>query len=884
MNYTKLIPALLLSALLLSGCANDSGMHVDVIETEPAETEETRYVVDTSKNVVMASDACIVSSCASGIYTPGTAPTHITLTTPNSDYIIKYTSSTAKTPDIKSDDATGEIRLAYKDSGDGVTEYALIRAALFYRGNQVGQSVTFTFLKAPEGRFTMPVICLTSDPAGLYGYEDGILVEGRDRENALKNGNPPGWVLSNTHANFYNSGIAWERAMSMEYCEAGEGTFSYVSNGGMRVNGGWTRANIQKSLKLFSRKTYTPDYGTFAVDLFPGYRDPQTGRTLSYANTILLRGGSNNEGSTVISTMLQLKLCEGTAQYVPAMRPVVEFINGQYRGMFFMVEDYDADFVESHFGVPEEDQFLASGSYENYGGSMWTLDTGTEEDFMEFTSILNELAEMDMKKAENYEYASTVLDFRNFIEYMCIEMYVCNSDWPDNNLRVFRCKANGFDPTIEGVEDGRYRFLLKDLDIAFGTGGHSVTSNPYVQIYGSSKLKIRDVFNALMRNKDFSNQVYMYMCTLSSTVFAPERVETVLNEFVLFLNDEMIYTTETLGVGGGSMTGWNNKLKSPLSFAKSRPTNVLNATRDRLRAKLCDLTVTVIGEGDPKLGWYAITDGAEVTYATGIPVPLELPEGASVTLEGGEISGDGIVLSETEAHLTIDLTGVSEKQQSADGVVINEVSVRGYDFKFVELYNGSDAAVSLDTWTLSTGKSTQQLDGYTIDAGGHLLLSEDGENDLTVRITNESVLTLAKGSDAVDTVELYTVNRTVQQGRYPDGGELITLYTSELTPGEANAILPDFHITGGISDGLLISGELYPVSDMPKDENGEPMVPLSVLEPYFNKKRVVYRKEHDWVSANMDTLVPFDGFADYVNDNTRVQASYVPSANVVILP
>ena len=365
MKHNKLLAALLLSLFLLSGCTN-SGLHVEVTETEPAETEETRYVADTSKNTVVLSDASITASAASGIYTPEEAPTHIILTSSNPQYTIKYTSSTAKSPDIKSDDASGEIRLAYKDSGDGVTKYALIRAALFYKGKQVGQNVTFTYLKAPEGRFTMPVLCLTSDPAGLYGYEEGILVEGRDRELALKNGNPVGWVLSNTHANYYNGGIAWERAMSMEYSETGEGRFSYTSNGGMRVNGGWTRANIQKSLKLFSRKTYTPDYGTFAVDLFPGYRDPHTGNTLSYANTILLRGGSNNEGSTVISTMLQLKLCEGTNQYIPAMRPVVEFINGEYRGMFFMVEDYDADFVESHFGIPEEDQFLAAGSYENY--------------------------------------------------------------------------------------------------------------------------------------------------------------------------------------------------------------------------------------------------------------------------------------------------------------------------------------------------------------------------------------------------------------------------------------------------------------------------------------------------------------------------------------
>ena len=31
----------------------------------------------------------------------------------------------------------------------------------------------------------------------------------------------PGWVLGNTNANFYNGGIEWERAMSMEFSEDG---------------------------------------------------------------------------------------------------------------------------------------------------------------------------------------------------------------------------------------------------------------------------------------------------------------------------------------------------------------------------------------------------------------------------------------------------------------------------------------------------------------------------------------------------------------------------------------------------------------------------------------------------------------------------------------
>ena len=66
MKHKRLLSALLLSVFLLAGCT-DKGIHVEITETEPAETEETRYVADTSKNTVVLSDAAITASSASGI-------------------------------------------------------------------------------------------------------------------------------------------------------------------------------------------------------------------------------------------------------------------------------------------------------------------------------------------------------------------------------------------------------------------------------------------------------------------------------------------------------------------------------------------------------------------------------------------------------------------------------------------------------------------------------------------------------------------------------------------------------------------------------------------------------------------------------------------------
>lgn len=884
MKPTRKLAALLLACLLTAGSCSprSGGISVGSAENGPpaAETvpEKSEAVSQDGGRIIVRADAnagpVITPSAAPGIYTPDTRPTHVTLTT-DSPYRIVYTTTTGTVPEASGQLAVGEIRLPYWECGDGVTEYAMIRAALF-DGSEMVTCQTFTWFSAPEGRFTTPVFSLVSDPTGLYGYEEGILVEGKARDDAKKHGNPPGWVLSNTNANYYNGGIEWERAMSMEFSESGSGAYDYSSNGGMRVNGGWTRANVQKSLKLFSRKSYTPDHGTFTLDLFPGYRDPATGRTLSFANTILLRGGSNNEGNNVIATPLQLKLCEGTGQIVPAIRPVTEFINGQYRGVFMMIEDYDADFVEAHFGVPAEDLITLSGSYENYGGSMWSVDDGEEGDLRDFIRVMNKLAASDAKSASGYALAEEALDLRNFIEYMCIELYCCNSDWPDNNLRCFRVKEVASDPAAEGIRDGRYRFLLKDLDLAFGHG-HDVKKDPYHTIGGQSALLIRNVFNNLMHNETFKNRVYMYFCTLATAVFDPVRVNSTIGELTLAMLPEMEYTTKNLGVGGGSVSAWRAQVSGLRSFAIKRVDAVLDATARESGKKLADLTVTLNGDGEAELGWFPASDGEVRRYPLSTVIPLTVPEGSSVTVTGGTYQNGVLLLTAEQAGLTVDFPAETGEIRS-DGVVINEVSARDTDRPFVELYNGSDEDVTLDGWTVGTGKAAK-LDGYTIPAHGCLTLGDGFDLPLSFSLGKTGTLTLTYGGQTVDELSLSEVHASVRWGRIPDGGPMTTLYTAELTPGESNRILPAFEIGCPLKDAVVICGDK---TDLTVKLGENTLLPLSMFKTSFKFARDIHREEYDWFRENGDRKMTVRELLDFF-EGTTVDARFLPEQNLLIV-
>ncbi|MBO6052286.1 MAG: CotH kinase family protein [Clostridia bacterium] len=841
----KILPktGILLLALTLTLPAFFSACSPAATADPAADPDEGRIIVAAPKD----EEPVITPSAAPGIYTEDERPERLTLTS-DSGYRICYTTSTAVNPTANDLEADGEIRIPYNETGDGVTECAVIRAALFKGREQIGQCYTFTYFSAPEGRFTTPVFSLVSDPEGLYGYETGILVEGKARDDAKKHGNPKGWVLGNTNANYYNAGIEWERATSMEYSENGTGAFDYSSNAGIRVNGGWTRANTQKSLKIFSRRSYTPSHGTFTIDPFPGYRDPATGRILSFANTILLRGGSNNEGNNVIATPLQISLCEGTGQIVPAMRPVTEFINGKYRGVFMMIEDYDADFIEAHFGVPEEELTILSGSYENYGGSMWTLDCAPEgeEDgaVREFTRMMLRLAALDMKVSSSYEKAGEQIDLKNFLEYMCIELYCGNSDWPDNNLRAFRRSIDGYQPDGEGIYDGRWRFLLKDLDLSFGNG-HNVSKDPYHTIDGTSALLIRNVFNALMKNETFANRVHMYFCTLATAVFKPSRVQDKIGDLTLAMLPEMEFTTKKLGVAGGNVAVWHTNVSGLRSFAIRRVDTVLSAVQKASGKKLSTLAVSLTGEGKAELGWFGMTDGEVRQYPKSTPIPLDLPKGAAAEAEGGMISNGMLILTADEAKITVTLPP-PEEEKTADGLVLNEVALRGVEEAFVELYNGADETLSLDGWTIGTGGRVQKLDGLTVPAKGFFTLTESGEGgDAKLTFTKSGdTLVLAHDGECVDSLPLAEVHKSVQRGRIPDGGEMVTLYVSELTPGRANECLPAFEMGTGLHDALVVFGDK---TDLTVKIGEDTLLPLSMLKTPFKYARDLYRAEYEWV-------------------------------------
>ena len=240
---------IILIALCLSGCAASLGT--------PPVNEADVAAIDNAENAITAS---ITASSSPSIYADGSEPKDVTFAYEAKDGVeMRYTTnSSAPTKDSNKYDAGTALELDYIDTGDGTTKQAILRCALFKDGEQVSEVCNFVYMSAPEGRFEMPVYSIISDKKNFYSNDTGILVPGKLGSQP----NPPGWQPWYTNANYYGRGIEWERPIGLTVFRE-DGTVGLNVNCGVRVSGGYTRVNKQKSLRLYARKAYTPDSGVF---------------------------------------------------------------------------------------------------------------------------------------------------------------------------------------------------------------------------------------------------------------------------------------------------------------------------------------------------------------------------------------------------------------------------------------------------------------------------------------------------------------------------------------------------------------------------------------------------------------------------------------------
>ena len=402
-----------------------------------------------------------------------------------------------------------------------------IKAKAYFDDGTESDVITHTYFVGKDiaDRFDTLIISVTTDPYNLYDYEYGIFVEGKLRDEFLK-ANPGIKPDPDDPANFNMRGREAEREVFLEIFEP-NGIRVIQQKAGIRTYGGWSRAREQKSFRIFARKDYDQINNKLRYEFFPNKTSADgKGKKIDTFKQLVVRNCGNDNGFGFIRDELFQTLA-GLAGYkdYEAVRPVAVIINGEYRGFYWLHEVYCDEYFEDHYGKHD-------GVFEviQWGEFYEEPDVlgGDEKALAEFEDLYFTYSALDLTDEENFKSLCELLDVTNYLEYFALNIYIGNEDWPHNNYRLYRYYPAAGESLREAPFDGKWRYLLHDMDFSYGIYGKSPTTDflgRLINDNGASPL-----FARLMKREDCRQIFVRKTLDLANGALSPAILDSVLDK------------------------------------------------------------------------------------------------------------------------------------------------------------------------------------------------------------------------------------------------------------------------------------------------------------------------------------------------------------------
>jgi len=438
-----------------------------------------------------------------------------------------------------------------------VRKATVVRARAYFE-DQVSAIATHTYFvfEEQEPDYELPIVAINLPENELFDYVHGIYTAGIDFDQwRLEN---PNSQTSHIHtpANFQRRGVETEKPAFFQYFINGQPVMS--QNIGIRIHGGGSRFISNKNLRLYARSNYDIQ-NTFNYSVYEncGYD--------SFKRFILRFDGRYNNSTTnfIRDHFLQDAVAHlrfDTQSYYPN----VLFLNGEYWGLYGLMTRYDKHYFERVYGIDEDElDYLFNNA---------DPQVGDNEHYLRMYDFVDE---KDMANPENYEYIKTLMDIDNFQDYFISQIYMGNHDWPGNNINFFRKQTESYEPDAPYGQDGRWRWLMADLDHGFGATRPVTFNNlEYATVAGSTQWANYDwatlLIRNLLENEEFRTSFIIRFADIINTTFLPERMVELIDYYAERIAPEVprhIARWKRLN----SFQIWQNNLQLLRNYANQRP-------------------------------------------------------------------------------------------------------------------------------------------------------------------------------------------------------------------------------------------------------------------------------------------------------------------------
>lgn len=531
--------------------------------------------------VLLNTDASIQppsSSNAGGFYS---TDFYLTLDSPD-NFKIYYTTDGSE-PNLNSEEYTDKILIQektkdadvlsliptsprWKPPVDNVFKGTTVRAICVNENNfKSAEFVKTYFVK--QKNYSFPVLALTINKDDFFGYKDGIYVMGKnyeDKRDYIRKNIPLSISWWSYPSNYLKRGDNSERKAYIEYYEK-NGRLAFETSVGVRINGNATRGFSQKSLRIVFDKKY--GYSYLNYQLFPD-------NTLNKFNSFVLRNGGNDWSKTFFRDAFMQSLVKNYLD-IQSYSPSIVFLNGEYWGVHNIRERSDEYYISNKHKLS-----LDSIAILEFGGEVFY---GKKKDKQEFKELMDFIKTNNLAEARNYQYIEKKIDVNSFIDFVIANVYFCNADWPNNNVKYWRFKAEAKGIDSLGVKDGRWRWMLYDTDWGFGyTGRESVNLNLLEKAKKTGSIGI--LFSGLLSNEQFVEKFKQRFDFHLKNTFETNHVLSVIDgfekEYAPEMNEHINRWREM-----GSYQTWEEQVEELRTFAKERPSIQLKQLDDFLKKK-----------------------------------------------------------------------------------------------------------------------------------------------------------------------------------------------------------------------------------------------------------------------------------------------------------
>ncbi|OHB63084.1 MAG: hypothetical protein A2168_09620, partial [Planctomycetes bacterium RBG_13_50_24] len=375
------------------------------------------------------------------------APFYLTLATETKDAIIYYTLDGSEPYEFvgrfpKGIIYTGPIY---------ISRNTCLRARAIRQAWKPSAIKTNTYLlNVSESIKSLPIISLVGDEGKTFYEPDGVM--------AIVGGYYGGggtWTSDgpDSHNNPMGRGMVYERPVSFEWFIP-EDNSGFQIDCGLRVHGSdYMRPRYRRqngiwsgdgkfSFRLYFRDRYGPDW--LEYPLFPS--------EVERFKSIAIRGGHNDRTNPFIKDELIRRLHKDMGHVDSSGTMANLFINGQYKGYFNPCEHIKDAFCQEWYDSNEPWDVMTMSGIRDGNIAGWN-------------EMLNYARNNDLSNDIHYQEVGRRLDIPAFIDYLILQLWSANWDWPENNWSA----------AAEQSDNGIWRFFIWDAEGTFESGDLSRT-------------------------------------------------------------------------------------------------------------------------------------------------------------------------------------------------------------------------------------------------------------------------------------------------------------------------------------------------------------------------------------------------------------------------